>query len=98
MLDSPACRAFFDPSALAWAGNEWPVAGDGEPRRIDRLVQLRDGSWWVLDYKLAGAPQRDPAMREQLAGYREAVRALVPGEPVHAAFISATGELIRLDG
>jgi ATP-dependent helicase/nuclease subunit A len=97
ILDSAACRPFFDAAALAWAGNEWPVAGDGEPRRIDRLVQLPDGVWWVLDYKLAGAPQHDPALRAQLAGYREAVRALVPGEPVHAAFVTAAGELIRLD-
>lgn len=100
ILDSPACRHFFDPAALAWAGNEVPVPGDaGEPRRIDRLVRLAGagGAWWVLDYKLAASPQEAVAYREQLAGYRAAVAALVPGETVRAAFLTGRGELVALD-
>jgi ATP-dependent helicase/nuclease subunit A len=98
ILDSPACRRFFDPASIAWAGAEVPVASaDGQVRRIDRLVRLAaDGVWWVLDYKLAGAPQHDPALREQLQGYRAAVAALAPGEPVRAGFITGRGELIEL--
>jgi ATP-dependent helicase/nuclease subunit A len=96
ILASPACRRFFDPASVAWAGAEVPIASaDGQVRRIDRLVRLADGTWWVLDYKLAGAPQDDPALREQLAGYRVAVERLVPGEPVRAAFVTGTGELIE---
>jgi ATP-dependent helicase/nuclease subunit A len=101
VLDSPACRRFFDPAAIAWAGNEVPVPGAaGEVRRIDRLVRLAgaDAAWWVLDYKLGGAPQEDTGYRQQLAAYRDAVAALAPGERVRAAFVTGRGELIELDG
>jgi ATP-dependent helicase/nuclease subunit A len=100
VLSSPACRRFFDPAAIEWAGNEVAVASaDGQPRRIDRLVRLRapERAWWVLDYKLAQEPQGDPALRAQLADYRRAVAALVPGEAVHAAFITGRGELVPAD-
>lgn len=102
ILDSADGRRFFDPRALAWAGNEVNVAGrQGEVRRIDRLVQLRGadgaaGAWWVLDYKLAHAPLGDPLLREQLAAYRAAVAALVPGQEVRAAFVTGAGEVLEL--
>jgi ATP-dependent helicase/nuclease subunit A len=96
ILASPVCRRFFDPASIAWAGAEVPMASaNGQVRRLDRLVKLTDGTWWVLDYKLAGAPQDDPALIEQLAGYRAAVERLVPGESVRAAFVTAAGELIE---
>ncbi len=98
VLASPACRRFFDPRSIAWAGSEVAVASaDGQPRRIDRLVLLTapERCWWVLDYKLAGAPQDDPELLAQLAAYRHAVAALAPGEVVRAAFITAAGELIE---
>ena len=97
VLASPACRRFFDPRSIAWAGSEVAVASaDGQPRRIDRLVLLAtpERCWWVLDYKLSGTPQDDAALLAQLAAYRAAVAALVPGEAVRAAFITARGELI----
>ena len=50
----------------------------------------------VLDYKQGGAPQHNPAYRNQLAAYRRAVQVLQPGEPVRAAFIGSNGELIEL--
>jgi ATP-dependent helicase/nuclease subunit A len=99
ILASPACRRFFDPTSIAWAGSEVAVASpDGQPRRIDRLVLLAapERCWWVLDYKLNTAPQQDAALIDQLADYRAAVSALVPGEPVRAAFITATGEVIEV--
>jgi ATP-dependent helicase/nuclease subunit A len=99
ILASPACRRFFDPKLIAWAGSEVAVASpDGQPRRIDRLVLLAapERCWWVLDYKLNTAPQQDAALIEQLADYRAAVAALVPGEPVRAAFITAAGEVIEV--
>ncbi len=98
VLGSPACRHFFDPRSIAWAGSEVAVASaDGQPRRIDRLVRLAGAErvWWVLDYKLGLAPQDDAALLAQLADYRAAVSALAPGETVRAAFITATGELIE---
>jgi ATP-dependent helicase/nuclease subunit A len=99
ILANPACRRFFEPAAIAWAGNEVPAASvEGEPRRIDRLVRLAGPApeWWVLDYKLTASPQGDPALRAQLAAYRDAVARLAPGEPVRAAFVTGQGELVEL--
>jgi ATP-dependent helicase/nuclease subunit A len=99
VLDSPACRRFFAPDGLAWAGNEVPVIVDGEPGRIDRLLAL-DGQggrvWWVLDYKLHAAPDAVSAYRAQLAGYVQAVRLAQPGERVVGAFVAAGGRVVEL--
>jgi len=98
ILASPDCRPFFDPAELLWAGNEVAVGqgmdGGEKDQRIDRLVQRRDGSWWVLDYKLGATPEREPAYLEQMRGYVAAVQALQPGEPVRAALISGTGRFV----
>jgi ATP-dependent helicase/nuclease subunit A len=94
---SPECRRFFDTGRIEWAGNEVAIAtADGLPRRIDRLVLLREPerAWWVLDYKLAADPARDAALQAQLADYRRAVAALVPGQEVRAAFITGQGRLV----
>ncbi|WP_295645403.1 exodeoxyribonuclease V subunit beta [uncultured Methylibium sp.] len=99
VLGSAACRRFYDRTALQWAGNEVPLVWQGASLRIDRLVALRGSqgpTWWVLDYKLQHAPQAIEAHRAQLAGYRDAVQALQPGEAVRAAFITGAGELIEL--
>ncbi|MBA3599311.1 MAG: UvrD-helicase domain-containing protein [Methylibium sp.] len=99
VLSSPACRRFFEPAQLAWAGNEVPLAWHGELLRIDRLVALRADAgpvWWVLDYKLQHSPQDVAGYREQLSTYREAVRALRPQDAVEAAFITAAGALVPL--
>jgi ATP-dependent helicase/nuclease subunit A len=57
-------------------------------------VLLDDGAWWVLDYKLGGTPEREPAYIEQMRSYVAAVQNLQPGEPVKAALISGTGRFI----
>jgi len=98
VLDSAACAPFFDPARLRWAGNEVPLADQGDTLRIDRLVQMAgDGSWWVLDYKLHRAPDELQDNLQQLQRYRQAVQALQPGERVRAAFITAQGRLIEPD-
>ena len=100
VLDSPHCARFLSGPSLRWAGNEVPLAGAGQVQRIDRLVQLDDGGasvWWVLDYKLASDPLADPALVAQLGAYRDAVRALQPGDAVRAAFITGQGEVVELD-
>jgi ATP-dependent helicase/nuclease subunit A len=100
VLDSPACRHFFEHGELAWAGNEVPVVVDGEPGRIDRLVALEEQGarvWWVLDYKLHAEPDAVTAYRAQMAGYLEAVRQAQPGERVVGAFVAAGGRLVVLD-
>jgi ATP-dependent helicase/nuclease subunit A len=96
VLGAPALAHLFDPAALRWAGNEVSVADEGELLRIDRLVQTAaDGTWWVLDYKLAARPQALPELRAQLARYRRAVQRLAPGERVRAGFITADGRLVE---
>lgn len=95
ILASPACQPFFDPARLRWAGNEVAIGVAGEDRRIDRLVLLDDGCWWVLDYKLGATPEHEPAYQQQLRDYVGAVRALQPGEPVKAALISGTGRFVE---
>ncbi len=99
VLDSPACARFFNVAQLRWAGNEVALAWQGQVLRVDRLVQLREGeapTWWVLDYKLHAAPAEVAAYRAQLAQYVAAVQALVPGESVQGAFITAGGALVLL--
>lgn len=106
VLTNPQCQAFFDPSRIHWAGNEVPVAWQGQLLRLDRLVALKDDgtgpdaaerpTWWVLDYKLRAEPAEVLAYRAQLADYAAAVRALQPGDRVRAAFITAQGRLVEL--
>ncbi|MFG6457890.1 UvrD-helicase domain-containing protein [Roseateles sp. BYS96W] len=94
ILRSPDCQPFFDPARLRWAGNEVGINAAGEDRRIDRLVLLDDGTWWVLDYKLGATPEREPAYLAQMRSYVQAVRELQPGEPVRAALISGSGRFV----
>ncbi|MEO6278487.1 UvrD-helicase domain-containing protein [Roseateles sp.] len=94
ILQSPDCRPFFDPARLRWAANEVAINAAGDDRRIDRLVQLDDGVWWVLDYKLGATPERETAYLEQMRSYVAAVQKLQPDELVRAALISGTGRLV----
>ncbi|MFZ9550948.1 MAG: PD-(D/E)XK nuclease family protein, partial [Hylemonella sp.] len=82
---------------IGWHGNEVPVCVHGRVGRIDRLVQRRDGQWWVLDYKSATQPQTQTELLDQLRGYRAAVRASYPDAPVRAAFLSASGALEEIE-
>ncbi len=100
ILGSAAGARFFSGAGLRWAGNEVPVADAGELLRIDRLVQLEsagESTWWVLDYKLAHAPQQLEIYRAQLYRYRAAVQRAQPGEAVRCAFITGAGEVIEID-
>lgn len=83
-------------AALLWHDNEVPITQGGAVRRIDRLVQRRDGSWWVLDYKSASQPLAQEELLAQLRAYRSAVQAAYPQATVHAAFLSAQGTMEEL--
>ncbi len=100
----------WDLSQLEWHGNEVAIVHRGRTLRIDRLVRRRpvapndgltgqdeqEGQWWVLDYKSTSQPQLQPALCEQLQGYRTAVALAQPGQTVRAAFLTADGTLIEL--
>ncbi|WP_295854039.1 3'-5' exonuclease, partial [uncultured Xylophilus sp.] len=90
-------RWIWDAALLDWQGNEVPVSHAGQPLRIDRLVRRRDtGAWWVIDYKSAAAPERQPLLVAQLQQYRAAVQAAYPEATVMAAFLTGRGGLVVL--
>lgn len=92
----------WDPAEMDSAVNEAPLNHQGQSLRLDRLVHrpmAAQGAgpapgWWVLDYKSAAQPERQPGLMAQLQRYRAAVRALMPGEPVHAAFLTGDGRMV----
>ena len=87
----------WDAQALNHWGNEVELFHQGELLRLDRLVRRRDsGEWWVLDYKSAAHPERQPELVAQMEGYRQAMAQARPGEAVRLAFINAQGRLIEL--
>ena len=93
----------WDAALIQTAINEAPLHYQGQSLRIDRLVQRRAlqaddalAGWWVLDYKSATQPQRQQALVAQLERYREAVSVLMPGEVVHAAFLTGDGRLVMV--
>jgi ATP-dependent helicase/nuclease subunit A len=87
----------WNPVVIDWAGNEVGLSYRGQYRQIDRLVQRRDGEWWVLDYKTAAAPQAQAELRAQLSDYRAAVQAIYPDQVVRAAFFTAQGAVLELE-
>ena len=103
-----ARRILTGDAAWAWAGgevleafNEIELTHQGQRLRIDRLVRRRAGAhgdeaWWVLDYKSAARPERDPVLVEQLGRYRDAVALIHPGQTVVAAFLSADGRVVSV--
>lgn len=88
----------WDAARLAWQGNEVELQYQGLRLRLDRLVQRCDpgheGHWWVLDYKTSATPHTQPALREQLQTYQQALQAAYPGQTVKAAFLTGQGELV----
>jgi ATP-dependent helicase/nuclease subunit A len=91
----------WDAGQLNWQGNEVALVHRGRMLRIDRLVQRLGcdnalGAWWVLDYKSTAQPEQQPALCEQLLGYRAAVARAQPGQIVRAAFLTAQGYFIEI--
>ncbi len=96
ILQGDAAWAWGD--GVDWQANELDIGWQGSALRLDRLVRRKaqagaPASWWVLDYKSALQPLQQADLRAQLDAYRQAVQALHPQEPVHAAFVSADGRL-----
>ena len=87
----------WDKAQLAWSANEVELARNGVLIRLDRLLQRKDdGQWWVLDHKSSHAPLKDPDLVMQLRSYRDAVRAIYPGQTVRAAFLTGDGQCLEL--
>lgn len=92
ILDAPGLRRFFDPDLYVSARNEVSYAtGQGEIRRIDRLVEFPE-EVWVLDYKTGDARE---SHRAQLEEYRVAMRSVF-GKPVRCALIFRDGSLVEI--
>jgi ATP-dependent helicase/nuclease subunit A len=87
----------WDEAILSWQGNEIELIAQGKLLRLDRLVRRADtGDWWVLDYKSESQPQNRPELVAQMRAYVAAVQACYAGEPVKAAFLTATGKMIEI--
>ena len=90
----------WNAEAVAWQGNEVDLVYQGQPLRLDRLVQRKDagyeGQWWVLDYKSAPAPEQQPALVAQMRAYRAAVQLIYPDAIVKAAFLTGLGTVVEL--
>lgn len=92
----------WDSSVIDRAINEAPLVYQGQSLRLDRLVRRKATAeqgvqWWVLDYKSAPAPQRQPQLIEQLQRYLRAVSQQLGHEgEVHAAFLSGDGRLLEV--
>lgn len=97
ILAQPELQRWLDPDALRWAGNEVALSDGGDILRIDRLVAVDTPSgpaWWVIDYKLGEQPLAMAAYHAQMARYVEAVRRLQPGQAVHGAFVTGSGQWV----
>jgi ATP-dependent helicase/nuclease subunit A len=90
----------WDANAVDTTINEAPLRYQGQSLRIDRLVHCHQpperAGWWVLDYKSAAEPERQPALMAQLQRYRAAVQVQAPGERVWAAFLAGDGRMVRV--
>ena len=87
----------WDHAVIGWQGNEIELTARGKLLRLDRLVRRKDtGDWWVLDYKSESQPQNKPELVAQMRAYVAAVQACYAGEPVKAAFLTATGKMVEV--
>ncbi|WP_068168555.1 UvrD-helicase domain-containing protein [Hydrogenophaga taeniospiralis] len=87
----------WDAEVLDHWGNEVELFHQGELLRLDRLVRERaTGTWWVLDFKSAEHPERQPELIAQMRHYQQAMAQARPGAPLRLAFINPMGRLIPL--
>jgi ATP-dependent helicase/nuclease subunit A len=90
----------WDTAIVDWEGNEVELLHQGELLRLDRLVRRIDvgaGEWWVLDFKSASQPGRDPTLVAKMQQYRAAVANAYPGVAVKAAFLTGHGKLVAIE-
>jgi ATP-dependent helicase/nuclease subunit A len=90
-----AFAPLFQPGSLAEVPVVARIGGYDREGQIDRLARV-DGGLLILDYKTNRPPPRTleevaPAYIAQLAGYRQALKALYPGLPLRAALLWTDG-------
>lgn len=97
MMMHPQTSIFFDASKIEAVQKEIELFYQNELLRIDRLVKVK-GQWWILDYKSSAIPdiKFEQTYQEQLAKYKKAIQAIMPGEEIHIALITGAGDLIKL--
>ena len=94
-------------AAWAWqkehvieAFDEASLLHEGQELRIDRLIRRRlpagGHEWWVLDYKSALRPEKQPSYHAQLARYRQALQAIHPGQTIRCALLAADGRMVEI--
>ncbi len=99
-LADPRAQRVLGRAQVAWSGSEVSFVDAEGVLRIDRLLRLHDGHWWIVDYKLHLAPETEPTYLDQLARYRRALVAVEPGAQaagVHCAFVAGDGRLVEVD-
>lgn len=96
IMRHPQTAIFFDASKIESVQKEIELFYQNELLRIDRLVKV-EGQWWVLDYKSSALPAAkfEQTYQQQLAKYKKAIQAIIPGEEIHVALITGGGVLIK---
>jgi ATP-dependent helicase/nuclease subunit A len=95
ILSQPELERFFNPAHFHAAHNELDVITPAGLGRIDRLVVF-DNEVWILDYKRQALDSERAAHATQLAGYRNAARAIYAGRNVRTALVTAEGRLVEI--
>jgi ATP-dependent helicase/nuclease subunit A len=95
ILAQPELERFFNPAHFHAAHNELDVVTPSGLGRIDRLVVF-DKEVWILDYKRQALDSERAAHAAQLAGYRNAARAIYAGRNVRTALVTAEGRLVEI--
>jgi ATP-dependent helicase/nuclease subunit A len=95
ILSQPELERFFNPAHFQAAHNELDVITPAGLGRIDRLVVF-DNEVWILDYKRQALASERAAHAAQLAGYRNAARAIYAGRNVRTALVTAEGRLVEI--
>ena len=68
------------------------IVANGAVLRLDRVVEFEDAVW-ILDYKRNLLDSERLDYQQQLAGYRDALRAVWPEKTIRTALVTVDGRL-----
>ena len=92
LLSQAQLRRFFDPARYVQARSEMEIVANGAVLRLDRVVEFEDAVW-ILDYKRNLLDSERLDYQQQLAGYRDALRAVWPEKTIRTALVTVDGRL-----